>query len=258
MLSEIINNTQLRLKNNKKSKSLDKLKKEVNSLEINKDFPFKKALNEDSLSIIAEVKKASPSKGLIDSDFDYLAIAKEYEKAKVSAISVLTEPYFFKGDNEYLINISRETSIPILRKDFIIDEYMIYESKIIGADAILLIASILDKDSLKNYIEIANKLGLSSLVETHNADEIEKAIDAGSEIIGVNNRDLKTFDVDINTSIHLRKNVPDNIIFVSESGIKDKNDISKLKKYNVDAVLIGETLMRSKDKSKLIKEFKND
>jgi indole-3-glycerol phosphate synthase len=258
MLSKIIDKTQKRLKNNIKSKSLDSLKKEVESLEISKDFPFKKSLNEESLSIIAEVKKASPSKGIIDEDFNYLAIAKEYEKANVSAISVLTEPDFFKGNNEYLKDISNETSIPILRKDFIIDEYMIYESKLIGADAILLIASILDKDILKKYLKIAHSLGMDVLVETHNEDEIEKAIAVGSQIIGVNNRNLKTFDVDLKTSINLKKLVPDNIIFVSESGIKDKDDIVILKKNNVDAVLIGEMLMRSNNKSKLIGELKND
>ena len=257
MLSEIVKKTEERLKENLKNKSLDDLKKEV-SKSNKKDFTFFNALNENSFSIIAEVKKASPSKGLISKDFDYLSIAKEYESAGASAISVLTEPYFFKGKNSYLSEISKNTSIPILRKDFIINEYMIYESKLISADAILLIVAILNKEDLKKYIEIAEDLGLSVLVEAHSKEEVEIAISAGANIIGINNRDLKTFNVDLNTSLNLKKSIPKNIIAISESGIKNNEDILILKENDFYGVLIGETFMKSDNRTQLIGEFKND
>ncbi|MCC7553260.1 MAG: indole-3-glycerol phosphate synthase TrpC [Methanobacteriaceae archaeon] len=258
MIEDIVKKTIKRVDDNKKIKSLEDLKKELNVLNDSKDFPFKKALNKNSLSIIAEIKKASPSKGIIDSDFNYLAIAKEYEDAEVDAISVLTEPYFFKGNDSYLEKISKNVKIPIIRKDFIVDEYMIYEAKLIGADAILLIVAILDEKKLRDYIKIAKKIGLSTLVETHSKKEIEIAISCGSEIIGVNNRDLKTFNVDLNTFIKLNQYIPDDVICISESGIKNKEDINLLKKNGVDGVLIGETLMKSENKEDLIRGFKSD
>ncbi len=257
MLNKIVAKTEERLIEAKNNKSLDQLKDEVSKLDINYDFPFKKALKEPEISIIAEVKRASPSKGLIAEDFDYIKIAKDYEKAGASAISVLTEPYFFQGSNEYLKKISDNVSIPILRKDFTIDEYMIYEAKLLGASAILLIVSILDNDKLKEYLDLAHSLGLSAIVETHDADEVKTAVDAGAKIIGVNNRNLADFTVDIENSINLRRLVSDDIVFISESGIKTKEDISRLKENNVDAVLIGETLMKSDDKESMILEFKN-
>ena len=257
MLDEIVLKTKERLEEAKKNKSLDDLKEEVASLEINLDFPFEKALASEGLSIIAEVKKASPSKGLIAEEFDYLAIAKEYESAGVSAISVLTEPYFFKGSNDYLKEIACEVDVPILRKDFTIDPYMIYEAKIIGASAVLLIVSILSDDELRYYLEIADLLGLSAIVETHDRKEIKRALDAGARIIGVNNRDLKNFTVNINNSIDLCRLVPSDVLFISESGIKTKEDTLKLIENDVDAVLIGETLMKSDDKKSLIREFKH-
>ena len=253
MLDEIVEKTQERLVEAKNNKSLDELKKEVSQMEISKDFPFKEALKDPEIAIIAEVKKASPSKGIISEDFDYVGIAKEYESAGASAISVLTEPYFFKGSNDYLKEISENVSIPILRKDFVIDEYMV----LLGASAVLLIVSILDIVQLKKFLDLAHDLGLSAIVETHDGDEIRTAMNVGAEIIGVNNRDLNDFSVNIDNSISLRRCVSDNIVFISESGIKTKEDVTKLKENNVDAVLIGETLMKSDDKKSLIAELKN-
>ena len=257
MLDEIVEKTKERLIESKKNKSLDELKEEVQKLEITQDFPFKKALSGDEISIIAEVKRASPSKGLIAEDFDYLSIAKEYEEAGASAISVLTEPYFFKGSNDYLKEISQCVNIPILRKDFIVDEYMVWEAKAIGASAVLLIVSILSIVELKKFLDLAHDLGLSAIVETHDGDEIRTALNVGAEIIGVNNRDLTDFTVNIENSISLRRCVSGDVIFISESGIKTPEDIRRLKENNVDAVLIGETLMKSKDKKSMISELKN-
>lgn len=253
MLTEITEKTKERLE----GKSLEKIKEQVEELEITRDFSFEAALKDDSIAIISEVKRASPSKGLIAEDFDYLNIAKEYEEAGVSAISVLTEPYFFQGSDNILKEISENVKTPILRKDFTISSYMIYEAKLIGASAILLIVSILDDNQLKEYLELADELGLSSIVETHDEKEIERALNAGARIIGVNNRNLKDFTVDIHNSVNLRKNVPEDIIFISESGIKTPEDVRILKENNVDGVLIGETLMRSDDKKTLIEALKN-
>ena len=211
-------------------------------------FPFEEALRGEDISFICEIKKASPSKGIIAGDFPYLKIAEEYESAGAAAISVLTEPFYFKGDDLYLREIARHVSIPLLRKDFTVDSYMIYEAKLLGASAVLLICAILDHDTLKEYIKIAHQLGLSALIEAHNEKEVEDAIHAGARIIGVNNRDLKTFHVDVTISERLRKLVPKDKIFISESGIKTSEDIGRLRKNGVNAVLIGETLMRSTDK----------
>ena len=257
MLDEIVEKTKERLIESKKNKSLDEIKDEVQKLEITNDFPFKKALSNDGISIIAEVKRASPSKGLIADDFDYLTIAKEYEEAGASAISVLTEPYFFKGSNDYLKEISQCVNIPILRKDFVIDEYMIWEAKALGASAILLIVSILSIVELKKFLDLAHDLGLSAIVETHDGDEIRTALNVGAEIVGVNNRDLTDFTVNIENSINLRRCVSGDVVFISESGIKTPEDVRKLKENDVDAVLIGETLMKSEDKKSMISELKN-
>lgn len=257
MLDEIVEKTKLRIDEEKKIKSLDDLKAEVLSKEIEMDFPFKKALSAPDISIIAEVKRASPSKGLIAEDFDYVKIAKEYEEAGASAISVLTEPYFFLGSDDYLSDIAQNVSIPILRKDFVVDEYMIWQAKALGASAILLIVSILDTVQLKKYLDLAHDLGLSAIVETHDASEISTAMIVGAEIIGVNNRNLNDFTVDIENSINLRRCVSGDVVFISESGIKTKEDVTRLKENNVDAVLIGETLMKSDDKKSMISELKN-
>ena len=257
MLTEIVEKTKERVEIAKNILPLEEIKKEVSLLEISDEFPFKKALSEDEISIIAEVKKASPSKGLIAEDFDYVAIAKDYESAGASAISVLTEPYFFQGSNDYLEEIVENVSIPVLRKDFIVDEYMIWEAKLLGASAILLIVSILDIVQLKKYLDLAHDLGLSAIVETHDGDEIMRAMTVGAEIIGVNNRNLNDFTVDIENSINLRRCVSGDVIFISESGIKTKEDVTRLKENSVDAVLIGETLMKSDDKKAMISELKN-
>ena len=210
----------------------------------------------ENVSFICEVKKASPSKGMISEDFPYLEIAKDYEKAGADAISVLTEPEYFKGDNKYLTEISGVVHIPVLRKDFTVDEYQIYEAKVIGADAVLLICSLLDTETLRKYIILCNELGLSALVEAHTEKEIHSAIAAGARVIGVNNRNLQTFEVDLNNSMKLRNLVPRDIIFVAESGIKTPKDIADLRGAGVNAVLIGETLMRSTNKKKILSELR--
>jgi len=248
ILNEIAEKTKERIDVRKKALSLAKIKEAVGELALNQDFRFEKVLRGDDITFICEIKKASPSKGIIAEDFPYLQIAKEYEAAGAAAISVLTEPFYFKGDDRYLKEIADIVSIPLLRKDFTVDEYMIYEAKLIGADAILLICSILDYDTLAEYIGIAHDIGLSVVVETHDENEVEMALKAGARVIGVNNRDLKTFEVDIKLSERLKPLVPDDKIFVSESGIQTSEDIQRLREINADAVLIGETLMRSGDK----------
>lgn len=257
MLDEIVEKTKERIENEKQIISLDDLKNEVALMDTDDEFSFKKALSGEDISIIAEVKKASPSKGLIAEDFDYLTIARDYEAAGASAISVLTEPYFFMGSDDYLSEIAKNVNIPVLRKDFVIDEYMIWQAKALGASAILLIVSILDIVQLKKYLDLAHDLGLSAIVEAHDSEEIMRALTVGAEIIGVNNRNLNDFTVDIENSINLRRCVSGDVIFISESGIKTKEDITRLKENDVDAVLIGETLMKSDDKKAMILELKN-
>lgn len=221
-----------------------------------KSFTFEKALRGEDIRFICEVKKASPSKGMIAGDFPYLQIAKDYEAAGAAAVSVLTEPEYFKGSNRYVEEISREIHLPIIRKDFTVDEYMIYQARVIGASAVLLICSLLDTDTIAAYIRICDALGLSALVEAHDEQEIQSALQAGARLIGVNNRNLKDFTVDIHNCIRLRKLVPDDITFVAESGITTAEDIHILREAGVNAVLIGETLMRADDKKKKIAELK--
>lgn len=215
-------------------------------------YRFYKALQKEGMSYICEVKKASPSKGLIAPDFPYVKIAKEYEQAGASAISCLTEPYYFKGSDVYLREIAETVSIPVLRKDFTVNSYMIYQAKVLGASAILLICAILDDEQLAEYLALADSLGLDALVEAHDAEEVARALKAGAQIVGVNNRDLKTFEVDVRNSIRLREQAPGDVLFVSESGIRTSEDIRKLYENEVDAVLIGETLMRSEDKKQAL------
>ena len=225
----------------------DEIAEKANSLPVG-TFAFENALKKDDISFICECKKASPSKGLIAPDFPYLDIAKEYEAAGADCISVLTEPKWFLGSNEYLKEIAAGVSIPCLRKDFTVDEYMIYEAKLLGAQAVLLICSILDKEQIKRYIGICDKLGISALVEAHDEQEAKTAISAGARIIGVNNRNLKDFSVDTENSRRLRQLIPNDILFVSESGVKTADDVSNLREIGADAVLVGETLMRADDK----------
>lgn len=222
------------------------------------DFEFEKALAKDGMSFICECKKASPSKGVIAEDFPYLQIAKDYEKAGADCISVLTEPKWFLGHDEYLKEITQNVSIPCIRKDFTVDEYMIYEAKILGAKAVLLICSILNGEQIKEYIKICDKLGISALVEAHDENEIKTAVSSGARIIGVNNRNLKDFTVDTGNSRRMRELVPADIIFVSESGVKTADDIKLLRESGADAVLIGETLMRAEDKTAKLAELKGN
>lgn len=216
---------------------------------------FYQALKKPGMSYICEVKKASPSKGLIAPDFPYLDIAKEYKAAGASAISCLTEPFYFQGSDQYLWEIASEVDIPVLRKDFVVDDYMILQAAAYGAAAVLLICAILDDTQLKEYRELAEELGMDALVEAHDENEVERALKSGARIIGVNNRDLKTFNVDMANSINLRKLAPENVVFVSESGIRTSEDIKRLYDNQVDAVLIGETLMRSADKKAALEEL---
>lgn len=219
-------------------------------------FEFENALSGKELSFICECKKASPSKGVIAEDFPYAEIAEEYEKAGADCISVLTEPKWFLGKNEYLKEITERVSIPCIRKDFTVSEYMIYEAKLLGASAVLLICSILTEEQIKKYIGICDELGMSALVEAHDETEIAMAVSAGARIIGVNNRNLKDFSVDTGNSRRLRALVPENVIFVAESGVKTAEDIRALKDAGVNAVLIGETLMRADDKKQKLDELK--
>jgi len=254
ILDRIVKSTEKRVAALKKTTSRQTLKEQVKMPD--QPFAFEKALSADGIAFICEVKKASPSKGVIAEDFPYVSIAREYEAAGANALSVLTEPEFFQGSNDYLTEIKKNVSIPLLRKDFIIDEIQIYEASLIGSDAILLICSILTDDQVKRYLQIADALGLSVLVEAHDEEEIHRALNAGGRIIGVNNRNLKNFEVDLNNSIRLRKLVPPEILFISESGIKTAADIIKLKENGTNAVLIGESLMRSGDKKKELNKLK--
>ena len=220
-------------------------------------FSFERALSGGGMHFICECKKASPSKGLIAPDFPYMEIARSYEAAGASAISVLTEPGWFLGQDRFLREISEAVSIPCLRKDFTVDPYMIYEAKLLGASAVLLICAILDDVRLAEYLEIAHSLGLSALVEAHDETEVRRALAAGARIIGVNNRDLHTFEVDINNSVRLRSLVPPDRIYVSESGIRNAGDVGVLYRNGTNAVLIGETLMRSLDKGAQLRELRS-
>ncbi|MBQ1838159.1 MAG: indole-3-glycerol phosphate synthase TrpC [Ruminococcus sp.] len=220
------------------------------------DFAFENALRSEDISFICECKKASPSKGLIAEDFPYLQIAKDYEAAGADCISVLTEPKWFLGSNEYLKEIAASVNIPCLRKDFTVDAYMIYEAKTLGASAVLLIVSLLSETQLREYIKICDELGMSALVEIHDEKEALTAINAGAALIGVNNRNLKDFSVDTENSKRLRNLIPRNILFVSESGVKTASDVQTLREIGADAVLVGETLMKAKNKCEKLKELR--
>lgn len=251
ILNEIAARTKERIAEEKFKVPLRKLISQQNSnlaKHAEEKISFLEALKKPGMSYICEVKKASPSKGLIAPDFPYLDIAKEYEQAGASAISCLTEPFYFQGADRYLQEISQAVNIPVLRKDFTVDEYMIYQAKAFGASAVLLICAILDNSQLKAFGELAQELGLDALVEAHDQWEVDRALKLGAKIVGVNNRNLHDFTVDMGNSIRLRNMAPADTVFVSESGIKTAEDIRILYENQVDAVLIGETLMRSPDK----------
>lgn len=220
------------------------------------EFSFEHALQNADFGLICEVKKASPSKGVIEPDFHPLEIAHDYEVAGADAISCLTEPFWFLGNDEYLEQIANMEPIPVLRKDFVVDEYMIYQAKVLGASAVLLICALLDDAQLSEYFALANELGLSALVEAHDAEEVERAVDLGARVIGVNNRNLKDFTVDLSNANNLRDMVPEGVVFVAESGVTSPADIATIAAQGCNAALVGEALMRSNDKAALITEMK--
>jgi len=263
ILDEIADKTRLRVAKAKDTAPFEQVKKKALALaeeegsgEEKTLFPFERALAAPGLSFICEVKKASPSKGIIAADFPYLQIAKEYEAAGAAAISVLTEPDYFLGSDRFLREIAAAVAIPTLRKDFVIDPYQIYEAKLLGAKAVLLICSLLDAQTLAEYVKIADELNLSSLVEIHNEAEAEQAVRSGAKIIGINNRDLKNFKVDLAVTARLRSLIPSDILTVAESGIKSPEDIRAISGIGIDAVLIGESLMRAADKKRFLAELK--
>ncbi len=221
-------------------------------------YPFERALARDGISFICEVKKASPSKGIIAADFPYRQIAADYAAAGADALSVLTEPFYFQGQDAYLQEIAASVALPALRKDFTVDAYMLYEAKALGASAVLLICAILTDRQLETYFRIADGLGLSALVEAHTEEEVRRALGCGARVVGVNNRDLKTFAVDIRTSERLRSLVPRGTLYVSESGIRTPADVARLKENGTDGVLIGETLMRQADKKRALAALRGE
>lgn len=253
IVDEIAADTLLRVEKARKEVPMRDLMQKARRMGTDTGFPFEKALrNGKGISFICEVKKASPSKGLIAPDFPYLSIAEEYQAGGANAISVLTEPRWFLGSTQYLKEIAHAVKIPCLRKDFVVDEYMIYEAKALGASAVLLISSILTDDQLSYYIRTADNLGLSALVEAHDAMDIERSVSAGARIIGVNNRNLADFSVDPRNSAVLRSLVPDDVIFVGESGVRTPEDVKVMEEAGADAVLVGETLMRARDKAGML------
>lgn len=276
ILQKIVKSTKTRVKRDKARISFNAMREKAESLykaqvaessldsRIKSPFAFEKALDsaKDSsdsapqMRFICEVKKASPSKGIIAHDFPYLQIALDYERAGADCISCLTEPEFFCGADSYLSEIAKSVKIPILRKDFIIDSYMIYQAKVLGADCVLLISEILGYDEMREFCDIAHSLGLSVLVESHSESALQNALNTNARLIGVNNRDLRDFKVDLQTSVRLKKLVPKDRIFVSESGIATHSDIALLQSSGINAILIGETLMREKDKTKALNALK--
>ena len=258
ILDTLAAHARARTEQNKQRISPEKMKELALSMDADTGYPFEKALAAPGISFICEVKKASPSKGLIAPDFPYLSIAREYEEAGAAAISCLTEPDYFMGSDAYLREIAVSVKIPVLRKDFTVDPYMIYEAKVLGASAVLLICAILPDGELIEYGKIANALGLSALVEAHDERETERALKVEKGIVGVNNRDLRTFTVDCGNSVRLRKMVPEDRLFVSESGIRTPEDIAVLRENGTDAVLIGETLMRSRDKAAELRRLRGE
>ena len=256
ILEDIVESTKERVEKNKKYRSIYELKEKAFQMPIDQSFSFQKALEKEGMSYILEVKRHSPSKGQIVSRFDFKEIAKEYEMIGADAISVVTEPDYFKGDDDFLKEIKKIVKIPVLRKDFVVDEYMVYEAKLLGADAILLITGILDEITLMRCINLAHNLGMSALVEAHSSLQIKKALRVGAKIIGVNNRDLRDFSVDIHNTVALRPLVSDDVIFVSESGIRTRKDIELLENNHVQGVLIGETMMKSQQKRHTLEVLK--
>ena len=253
ILKEIVEKKKKRLERQKTEKSLEEM---IALAKSEGDRPhFGEALKKEGLSIIGEIKKASPSKGMIKADFDPVELAKEYESC-VDALSVLTEEDYFLGSPQYLSDVVEAVSLPILRKDFIFDAYQIYEAKALGASAVLLIAAILNGEEMKKLLEVVRLLGMEALVETHNTKELETVLNAGAKIIGINNRDLNTFHVDLQTTVDIVKQLPEGKIIVSESGFHIAEDIKRIKSVNIDAILVGESFMKSADIDQKAREFK--
>ncbi len=250
ILEQITQRTWQRVQELKRQTPLSSVQAMAESLPAETGFRFEQALKSEDIAFICEIKKASPSKGVIAPDFPYLQIAADYETAGAAALSVLTEPHYFLGSDRYLQEIASRAGIPVLRKDFTIDAYQIHEAKCLGASAVLLIVALLDQEKLRDFLTLAHHLGLSALVEAHTEQEVHTAVETGARIIGVNNRDLSTFEVDLTTAERLRPLVPPGILFVSESGIRSARDVARLRAIGTDGVLIGESLMRSSDKKK--------
>ena len=257
ILDRLADHARERVEEAKRRQSLTEIRQRASDMPKG-NFAFENALKKPDIAFICECKKASPSKGLIAPEFLYLSIAREYEAAGADAVSVLTEPKWFLGSDKYLKDIAGAVSIPCLRKDFTVDEYMIYEAKLLGASAVLLICSILSEEQIKEYIGICDGLGLSALVEAHDGEEVEIALRAGARMIGVNNRNLKDFSVDTENSRRLRQMIPPEVLFVSESGVGSAEDVNRLRGIGADAVLIGETLMRAADKKAKLRELKGE
>ena len=251
ILDDLVKAAEEALKGDKAAISPEQMEALAETSPYKPDFPFEKALSKDGISFICEVKRASPSKGMISPFFPYLDIAREYERIGASAISCLTERKYFLGKPEYLRDIASIVSIPVLRKDFIIDEYQIYEARALGASAILLICAILTDEKMKHFMTLADSIGLSVLTEVHDEEEVRRALAAGARIIGVNNRNLKDFTVSLSNAVRLSSLVPEDVLFVAESGIRTRKDIETLERCGADAVLIGETIMRAPDKEKM-------
>lgn len=255
ILDDLVAATKRRLTKEKQTESLEQVKARAATVPTKDPQQVYDRFLEPGMHLIGEVKQASPSKGQIATDFPYLDIAKDYDQNGVTAISVLTEPDYFKGDIRYLDEITDEVTVPVLRKDFVVDDYMLYQAKAAGASIVLLIVAILTPQQLHDYFKVATDLGLAVLVEAHDETEVQQALDLGAKMIGVNNRDLKTFTVSLNNSLNLRKLVPNNIAFIAESGIHDRDNIATLEAANVNGVLVGETLMRADNKAAKINEL---
>ena len=256
ILDTIADATRTRVAQQQATVPLDEMRRRAEASPVPDRFPFERALRADGMSFIAEVKKASPSKGIIADDFPYLDIAADYERAGAAAISVLTEPQFFLGSDEYLEEIAAAASIPVLRKDFVVSEYQIFQARALGAAAVLLIVALLDDTALRRYLALADELGLSALVEVHDESEARRALAAGARVIGVNNRDLHTFAVDPATTMRIAPLIPPNVVLVAESGVSDAATVARLHAGGVDAILVGEALMRATDKASALTELR--
>lgn len=255
ILDELAACAKERVEEAKEKKSLAKIKEEALALPKG-EFRFERALKKKELAFICEIKKASPSKGIIAQEFPYLEIAEAYEQAGADCVSVLTEPRWFLGSDEIFKEVREKISLPMIRKDFTVDVYQIYEAKLLGADAVLLICALLDTETIREYLAVCEELGLTALVETHNEEEIASAVEAGARVIGVNNRNLKDFSVDFGNAKRLREQIPEEILFVAESGVSGAEDVAALSDIGADAVLIGEALMRSEDKRRTLEEYR--